>query len=45
MEDVNYDPAKNHYNPVEDACWSQGQRFFFIVALNFSFLMKIFLWF
>jgi len=25
--DENYNPAKEHYNPVKDACWDQSSKY------------------
>ncbi|XP_005414980.1 PREDICTED: DNA ligase 1 isoform X2 [Chinchilla lanigera] len=41
-EPVSYNPAKNNYHPIEDACWSRGQKVpYLAVARTFEKIEEV----
>ncbi|XP_023564317.1 DNA ligase 1 [Octodon degus] len=42
LDPVNFNPAKNNYHPIEDACWRQGQKVpYLAVARTFEKIEEV----
>ncbi|XP_063109076.1 DNA ligase 1 isoform X2 [Cavia porcellus] len=42
LDPVSYNPAKNNYHPIEDACWRQGQKVpYLAVARTFEKIEEV----
>uniref|UniRef100_A0A0P6J4E3 DNA ligase n=1 Tax=Heterocephalus glaber TaxID=10181 RepID=A0A0P6J4E3_HETGA len=42
LDPVSYNPAKNNYHPIEDACWSRGQKVpYLAVARTFEKIEEV----